>query len=200
MSDLPPDAIHPLTLAEWHDWLAANSATSKGVWLATYKKATGRPRIEYEHAVEEALCWGWIDSVARGLDDQRSLLRFSPRKKGSGWARTNKVRLERLIAENRVSPAALEAIEAAQRDGSWTKLDEVENRTVPDDLRDELGKYPDAGKYFDAFPPGEKRRILEWIVQAKTPETRAKRIVETAAQAQINVRANLWKKGKEKGR
>jgi len=200
MSDLPPDAFHPLTRDEWSAWLKANSGTSKGVWLVTFKKATGQPRVEYEHAVEEALCWGWIDSVARGLDEERSMLRFSPRKKGSGWARTNKVRLERLIAENRVSPQALEAIEEARRDGSWTKLDEVENRTVPDDLRVEFANYPDAEGHFEAFPPGEKRRILEWIVQAKTLETRSKRIAETAREAQINVRANLWKKGKEKGR
>jgi len=199
MSDLPPDALHPLTLAQWHDWLSENSLTSKGVWLVTYKKATGRPRIEYEVAVEEALCWGWIDSVARGLDDERSMLRFSPRKKGSGWAQTNKGRLERLIAENRVSAHALEAIEVAKRDGSWTKL-EAQNRSVPDDLRAEFARHADAERHFEAFPPGEKRRILEWIAQAKTPETRAKRIAETADQAQINVRANLWKKGKEKGR
>ncbi len=117
MSDLPPDAIHPLVLPEWSAWLADHYRTSKGVWLVTFKKATGRPRVEYEEAVEEALCWAWIDSVSRSLDADRGMLWFSPRKKGSGWSRTNKVRLEKLLAENRLSAHALEGVEAAKRDG-----------------------------------------------------------------------------------
>jgi len=189
---LPDDAFHPLNLAEWHDWLAAHHSASTGVWLVTFKKATGQPRLEYEHAVEEALCWGWIDSVSRGLDDHRSMLWFGPRKKGSGWARTNKERLVRLEAEGRLQPAGLAVIAAAQADGSWTKLDEVENRVVPPDLQAEFALYPDAARWFAAFPPGEQRRILEWIAQAKTAPTRQKRIAETARLAQTNVRANLW--------
>jgi len=193
-SPLPPDAFHPLTLGEWHDWLAHHHQTSPGIWLVTYKKATGKPRIDYDQAVEEALCWGWIDSVSRRLDDERGMLWFSPRKKGSGWSRTNKGRLEGLLAQGRLTSVALEGIEAAKADGSWTKLDGVENGEIPPDLQEALEGYPDAPRLFDAFPRGEKRRILEWIVQAKTPETRAKRIAETARLAQDNVRANLWKK------
>lgn len=194
MTDLPPDAYHPLGLSDWHDWLAAHHRTSKGVWLVTFKKATGQPRIDYEDAVSEALCWGWIDSVSRRLDDARGLLWFSPRNRGSGWSRTNKARLESLVAAGRLTAFALEGIEAAKADGSWTKLDDVENRVVPPDLVAEFDRYPDAARWFDGFPSGEKRRILEWIVQAKTPETRGKRIAETARLAQENIRANLWKK------
>lgn len=194
MIDLPANAFHPLDWEEWHGWLADHHGTSKGVWLVTFKKATGRPRIDYDDAVAEALCWGWIDSVSRRLDDDRGMLWFSPRKKGSGWSRTNKTRLEALIAEGRVSPGALEGIAVAKADGSWTKLDGVEDRVVPPDLAVEFDRYPDAARLFDGFPPGEKRRILEWIVQAKTPGTRGKRIAETARLAQDNVRANLWKK------
>ena len=193
MNSLPPDHVHPLTLAQWHAWLAANHASSKGVWLVSFKKATGQPRIEYEQAVEEALCWGWIDSVARAVDDQRSMAWYSPRKKGSGWARTNKERLVRLEAEGRIQPAGRAIIDAAHADGSWTKLDDVENRTIPADLEAELGRYPLAAGHFEAFPSGEKRRILEWIAMAKTASTRAKRIEETARLAQDNVRANLWR-------
>lgn len=193
MTDLPADAFHPLTLGDWRTWFETHHAGSKGVWLVTYKKATGKPRIDYDEAVAEALCWGWIDSVTRSLDAERAMLRYSPRKKGSGWSRSNKERLVRLEAEGRIQPAGRAVIDAAQADGSWTKLDEVENRMVPPDLAAEFAHHPDAARFFDAFPPGEKRRILEWIVQAKTPATRAKRIEETARLAQDNVRANLWK-------
>jgi len=193
VTPLPDDAVQPLTLEAWRDWLRDNHAASKGVWLATYKKATGQPRIDYEVAVEEALCWGWIDSVSRRHDDDVGLLWFSPRKKGSGWARTNKDRLVRLEAQGRLQPSGRAVIDAAKADGSWTKLDGVEDRVVPDDLAAEFARYPDAGRWFEGFPAGERRRILEWIVQAKTEPTRRRRIEETARLAQDNVRANLWK-------
>jgi uncharacterized protein YdeI (YjbR/CyaY-like superfamily) len=188
------ERFHPLSLEDWRSWLADHHATSRGVWLVTFKKATGQARIEYEHAVEEALCWGWIDSVSRGLDDQRGMLWYSPRKKDSGWSRSNKERLVRLEAEGRIQPAGRAVLDAAKADGSWTKLDDVENRTVPDDLAAEFARYPDAARWFAGFPAGERRRILEWIAQAKTAPTRQKRIDETARLAQDNVRANLWKK------
>lgn len=193
MNPLPEDSVHPLTLEDWRTWLSEHHSSSSGIWLATYKKATGKPRLAYEEAVEEALCWGWIDSVTRAHDAEVGLLRFTPRKPRSGWSRTNKDRLVRLEAQGRIQPAGRAVIEAAVADGSWSKLDDVENRTVPDDLRAAFDRYPGAEAHFEAFPSGEKRRILEWIVQAKTDPTRQKRIEETARLAQINQRANLWK-------
>ena len=170
--------------------MAANHTRAEGVWLITYKKAAGKPTLSYEESVEEALCFGWIDSIARKLDEERSMLYFAPRKAGSGWSRPNKTRIERLMADGRMAPAGLAKIEAAKADGSWTLLDAVENLEVPDDLAAEFARYPDARANFDAFPRSARRGILEWIVQAKRPETRAKRVAETARLAQANVRAN----------
>lgn len=190
---LPPDSVHPLTRAEWRAWLELHHETSTGVWLTTFKKATGRPRVEYDEAVEEALCFGWVDSKPRKLDDERTQLWFSPRKPGSGWARPNKERVARLQAAGLLAPAGLAKIEAAQADGSWTRLDAVEDLLVPEDLAAALAALPNAAENFEAFPRSAKRGILEWIVQAKKPETRTQRIHETATLAAQNVRANQWR-------
>lgn len=193
MREPPPNSIHAHTAAEWRDWLAANHTRAEGVWLITWKKSAGKPTISYEESVEEALCFGWVDSKGNKLDDERTMLWFAPRKAGSGWSRPNKARVERLIAQGRMTPAGLAKIEAAKADGSWALLDAVENLEVPDDLAAEFDNYPAARANFDAFPRSARRGILEWIVQAKRPETRAKRIAETARLAQENVRANQWR-------
>ncbi|MBX7254517.1 MAG: YdeI/OmpD-associated family protein [Candidatus Promineofilum sp.] len=190
MTNLPTNSLQPATLADWRAWLADNHARPEGVWLITYRPATGKTPFSYEQAVEEALCFGWIDGQANKLDDERTMLWFAPRRPGSGWARTNKARIERLIADGRMTPAGLSKIEAAQADGSWTLLDSVERLEVPDDLAAEFDKYPDARAHFDAFPPSARRMALTWIATAKRPETRAKRVAETARLAQENVRVN----------
>jgi len=194
MIETPFNSVHPLTLAEWRAWLTQNHTRTEGIWLISYKKATGKPRFEYDEAVEEALCFGWIDSKANKLDDERSMLWFSPRKAKTGWSRPNKVRIEKLIQAGRMAPAGLARMEAAQQDGSWFALDAVEALTVPPDLTAALATYPTAPAYFDAFPRSAKRAILEWISNAKTEATRAKRIEETARLAAENVRANQWRK------
>jgi uncharacterized protein YdeI (YjbR/CyaY-like superfamily) len=150
--------------------------------------------MTYDEAVAEALAFGWVDSKPGKLDDERTMLYFAPRKPGSGWSRPNKERVERLIAEGRMAPSGLAKVEAAMADGTWTMLDTVENLEVPDDLAAEFNKYPDARANWDAFPRSVKRGILEWIIQAKRPETRAKRVEETALLAQENERANQWRR------
>lgn len=189
----PIETVHPLTRAEWRGWLQKNHARSAGVWVITFKKSTGQPRVEYDEAVEEALCFGWVDSKPRKLDDTRSMLYFSPRKPGSGWSAPNKQRVERMIATGQMQPAGMAKIEAAKVDGSWSALDAVEQLVVPDDLAAALAALPDASRYFDAFPRSVKRGILEWIQNAKTSATRQKRIAETARLANTNERANQWK-------
>jgi uncharacterized protein YdeI (YjbR/CyaY-like superfamily) len=192
--DAPANAVHPLTIEEWRAWLAENHQRAAGVWLVTYKKAVGKPRIDYEDAVAEALCFGWIDSKGNKLDDERSLLWFAPRKPRTGWSRPNKVRIERMMAAGRMAPAGLAKIEAAKADGSWAALDAIENLEIPADLAAALAVYPNATTNFDAFPRSVKRGILEWISTAKRAETRAKRITETAQLAEQNARANQWRK------
>lgn len=186
----PENSVHPLSRAEWRAWLEENQARAEGLWLISYKKDTGKPRFEYAEAVEEALCFGWIDSKANSLDEQRSMLWMSPRKPGSGWSKSNKERVERLIAAGLMAPAGLARVEASRADGSWNALDAVEALEIPPDLDQALSAYPSARVNFEAFPPSVKKIILHWIASAKKPETRASRVAETARLAEDNVRAN----------
>jgi uncharacterized protein YdeI (YjbR/CyaY-like superfamily) len=184
-----PDRIHPETVDAWRAWLAANHARRTGVWLVSWKGRTGRPRMTYEEAVEEALAWGWIDSRAGTLDAERSMLWYSPRRRGSGWSRPNKERIARLEAQDRMTPAGRAAIERAKADGSWSRLDGVEELIVPDDLAAAFEDHPPACERWDAFPRSARRGILEWIANARRPETRRKRVAETAELAQRGERA-----------
>jgi uncharacterized protein YdeI (YjbR/CyaY-like superfamily) len=141
---------------------------------------------------EECLCFGWIDSKPGRIDDRHTALLCTPRKRGSGWSKVNKDRLSRLLAEGHVAAAGLAAIDEAKQDGSWSRLDEVDRLSVPDDLAAALAERHPARSKFDAFPNSARRGILEWIASAKTPATRARRVDETARLAQENVRANQW--------
>ena len=134
MEKTPPNAVHPATRQEWRAWLEQHHQQPKGVWLISYKKATGKPRVEYDEAVEEALCFGWVDSKANKLDEERTMLWVAPRRAGSGWSRPNKERVERLLAAGLMTLAGLVKIEAAKEDGSWYALDAVEALEVPPDL------------------------------------------------------------------
>jgi uncharacterized protein YdeI (YjbR/CyaY-like superfamily) len=193
MSEPPENSTHPYTRGEWRAWLEENHTRPKGVWLISYKKASGKPRFEYDEAVEEALCFGWIDSKANKLDEERSVLWFAPRKSGTGWSKPNKERVEKLLAAGLMAPAGLAKIEAAKADGSWYALDGVEALEIPPDLGQALDATPPARVNFEAFPRSTKRGILEWILNAKQPATRAKRIEETARLAAQNKRANQWR-------
>lgn len=196
-SPLRPDLplVPVRTRGEWRAWLERNHDSSPGVWVVTTKKAALEPGEDHVSAVdlnEECLCFGWIDSKPARIDDRRSALLCTPRKPGSGWSRVNKDRIERLLAAELVAPAGLAAIERAKADGSWSKLDHVDELAVPDDLAHALDALPPARQRFDSFPPSVRRGILEWISTAKTPPTRSKRIEETARLAQRNERANQW--------
>jgi uncharacterized protein YdeI (YjbR/CyaY-like superfamily) len=188
----PENSVHPLTRAEWRAWLAANHSRTTGVWLISYKKVTGKPAVDNDVAVEEALCFGWIDSKPSKLDEQRTMLWFAPRKSGSGWSKLNKDRVERLQTAGLIAEPGLAKIAAAQADGSWHALDAVEALEIPADLAAALAAHPPAEANFAAFPRSAKRGILEWIANARKPNTRARRIQETAKLAAENLRANQW--------
>ena len=184
-----PREVHVGSRAEWRAWLAAHHASPDWIWLVYPKQGSDRfTDLTYDAIVEEALCFGWIDSVARGAGADHRCIRLSPRRPGSGWAATNKRRVERLVADGRMTPAGLAAIDAAKRDGSWEALDAVERLEVPDDLAAALDADPAARRHFDAFPPGARKLALTWIAAAKRPETRAARIAETARLAARNER------------
>lgn len=189
----PTNSFHPKTRAEWRAWLEENHENEEGVWLISYLKVTGKSRVTYDESVEESLCFGWIDSRPQKLDTERTMLYFSPRKPKSGWSRPNKIRIEKMIAEGLMHPSGQAKIDAAIADGSWTKLDAVEDLTIPEDLLKALQEYPDALTNFEAFPKSARRGILEWIAQAKRADTRQKRVNETARLAQDNIRANQWR-------
>lgn len=191
--ETPPNAFHPLSRAEWRAWLMENHARQQGLWLISYKKVTGRPRVDYDDAVEEAICFGWIDSKANTLDDERSMLWFAPRRTGTGWSKPNKERVARLLQAGLMAPPGLAKIAAAQKDGSWNALDAVEALEIPPDLAVALAAQGTAAANFDAFPRSVKRGILEWIASAKRPATRANRVEETARLAAENRRANQWR-------
>jgi len=193
MVEAPSNSVHPKDRAEWRQWLAENHQRDQGVWLISYKRTTGKPAVEYDEAVEEALCFGWVDSKGNKLDEERSMLWFAPRRPGSNWARSNKGRVEKLIAAGLMTPAGLAKVEASQKDGTWYALEAVEALVIPPDLSEALAANPTAGAYFNAFPKSVKRAILEWIASAKRPETRTKRVVETVESAAQNIRANQWR-------
>ena len=179
--------------AAWRAWLEEHHPEPDGVWVLMRKQATGDAgRLRYEEAVEEALCFGWVDSRAGKLDAARYLQFFSPRRAGSGWSRPNKERVARLRAAGLMAPAGEAAVAAAQADGSWTALDDVEDLVEPGELTAALDAAPRARAEWDAFPRSAKRGILEWIASAKRPETRARRVAETAELAAQGVRANQW--------
>ena len=156
---VPPSSVHPADREAWRAWLEEHHAREKNVWPVKFKKTANRPRLEYAEAVEEAFCFGWIDSTARLLDDERSMIYFARRKPGSGCSRSNKLRIERPLGQ------------------------------TPLDLTDALAAIPDAVRHFEAFPRTAKGAILEWISNAKRPETRARRVAEAARLEHENTRA-----------
>jgi uncharacterized protein YdeI (YjbR/CyaY-like superfamily) len=183
------EQVHLETRAEWRAWLAAHHAESRGVQLVSWRSSTGRPAVGYVEAVCEALCFGWVDSTARRLDEERSMQYFAPRKPRSGWARTNKERVERLRAEGLMTGAGERVIAEAVANGAWTLLDDVENLLEPDDLRTALDATPAARERWDAFPPSARKVMLGWLAQARTAATRDRRVTEVVDQAAQGVRA-----------
>jgi uncharacterized protein YdeI (YjbR/CyaY-like superfamily) len=181
--------VHADDRETWRAWLEANHATVPGAWLVTWRPRSGRVGLDYEAAVEEALCFGWVDSTGGSFDDDRGKLYFAVRKPRSGWAATNKARVERLIAAGRMAPAGLAAIERAKANGAWEVLDSVERLEVPSDLAAALEAHPRAAAQFAAFPPSARKQMLTWVAFAQRPETRADRIGQIAEAAAQNQRA-----------
>lgn len=182
------------TGAAWRAWLQTHGETEKCVWLILYRKGKGKPSVYYDEAVEEALCFGWIDSKSNKRDEESSYLFFARRNPKSKWSALNKRRVDKLLQEGRMAPQGLAVIENAKQSGTWQALDEVEALTVPKDLQQALKKHKAATEHFNAFPRSVKRGILEWISNAKRPETRQKRIEETATLAADNKRAAQYVK------
>ncbi len=170
------ERVEPGDRAEWRAWLAEHHATSPGVWFVSPKRSTRRVTVTYEEMVCEALCFGWVDGVLRRLDDERTMLHVSPRRRGSTWARTNKERIARLEAAGLMAPAGRAVIEAAKADGTWTSIDAVEALEVPPDLGEALARDPIARAGYDAMSASARKQVLWSVVSAKRAETRALRV------------------------
>jgi uncharacterized protein YdeI (YjbR/CyaY-like superfamily) len=174
------------SVSAWRDWLERNGATSKSIWVVTWKKGQDL-YVSYSELVDEALCFGWIDSLQRRLDQSRTMLLMSPRRPGSGWSTVNKGRIARLLEQGRMTARGIEVMERAIQDGSWTRLDAAGELQIGEDLAVALDAC-NARQNFDGFPPSARRGILEWIEQAKRSETRRRRIEQTAVAAADNRR------------
>jgi uncharacterized protein YdeI (YjbR/CyaY-like superfamily) len=183
--------LKPRSRAAWRAWLAKHHASSPGVWLVLAKQASRRPGLAYVDAVEEALCFGWVDSRANSLDAEHFLQWFSPRRPRSVWSASNKQRVARLIEQDLMTPAGLAKIEAAQANGSWSSYDAADRLEIPADLQQALAPNAAARRHFESFSPSSRKMILWWIASAKRPATRQKRIAETVRLAAQNLRANL---------
>jgi len=180
---------HPTDLAAWRAWLEANHDTTRGVWVVSWKKASGRDPVPYEDLVEEAICFGWIDSTVNTLDDHRGMQLMTPRKPKSGWTRVNRQRVADLEAQGRMSDAGRRAVDVAKSNGSWTIFETVEDLEEPDDLAAALDASPSARRAWDGFPPSARKQMLWWVVSAAKPETRATRITKIVAEATDGRRA-----------
>jgi uncharacterized protein YdeI (YjbR/CyaY-like superfamily) len=188
LEDVP--RIHPESASEWREWLAEHHATAPGVWLVSWRSGSGRSPLAYEDQVLEALAYGWIDATVRRLDDERRMTYFAPRRKGSGWARSNRARIERLRAEGRMTPAGEAAVERAVADGSWTVYDDAVDLVVPDDLEEAFARHPGSRANWDGFPPSSREQVLFWIGQARRAATRERRVEETARLAAEGIRVD----------
>jgi len=186
----------PANRQHWRDWLLKNHACEKSVWLIYYKKNENGRVLSWSDAVDEALCFGWIDSLSKPLDKERYMQLFTPRKPNSVWSTINKAKVERLIREGLMMPSGFDAIDRAKSNASWTILDAVENLIIPDDLQNELSGNPEAERFFLALSKSDRRTLLQWLVLAKRPETRQKRIRELVECAEQHNKPQLFRRKK----
>jgi uncharacterized protein YdeI (YjbR/CyaY-like superfamily) len=176
-------------VAQLRAWLAEHHETATGVWLVTWKRSTDPDRhVAYEDVVRECLRVGWIDGQARGVDERRSSIRLTPRRLGSGWARTNQQRVAELTEAGLMLPRGQAVVDEARASGAWTLLDDVEDLVEPADLATALDADPEARRQWDAFPRTPRRAALLWLSGAKRPTTREKRVAEIAERAARGLR------------
>lgn len=174
---------------EWRTWLHENHHSSKGVYLIFYKVSSTFESMRWEEAVQVAICYGWIDSTVKRIDEQQRKQVFSPRKDKSVWSKLNKTYIEKLIQEKKMHESGLKKIEIAKQNGSWNSLDEVENHTIPEDLQLAFDKNQKAWQYYQAFSPSYRKSYLYWLNQAKRNETRQNRIKEIVSLCEQNCKS-----------
>jgi uncharacterized protein YdeI (YjbR/CyaY-like superfamily) len=194
-SDHPPTwkfgypIYHAAARPQWRAWLEANHATEPGVWLCAWRSVTGRPTCPYPDVVEEAICFGWIDSTVNTLDDERAMQLITPRKPRSTWTRLNRRRVADMEAAGLMTDAGRRSVEVARRNGFWTIYDPVEDLIEPDDLAAALDANPAARATWDGFPASARKQMLWWVISAAKPDTQATRIATIVDKAARGLRA-----------
>lgn len=182
----------PKTRDDWRAWLAKNHASAKEIWFVIYKKHTGKPSVSYDDAVEEALCFGWIDGLTKRIDDEKYAVRFTPRRSGAIWSVSNKKRVAKMIEQGRMTPIGLARIEEAKKNGEWDKASEREDISiVPADLRRGLRANRQAQKNFETASSSQKRMFIYWVTTAKRDETRQRRISQVIKMLKKNEKIGI---------
>jgi uncharacterized protein YdeI (YjbR/CyaY-like superfamily) len=178
MDTLPHDHVAPDSRSAWRAWLAAHHAERTYVWLVFHKKESGKPSVRYGEAVDEALCFGWIDSKAQPIDAHQYRQYFCRRKPKSVWSAVNKAKVIQLTEAGLMQPAGQRSIDLAKENGAWATIDDAEALVVPPELSEALLAYPEVEAYFDKLARSNKRNVLMWLLLAKQAETRSRRIHE----------------------
>ena len=173
----------PGSQSEWREWLEKNHQSEQSVWVIYYTKKSNIPSINWSEAVDEALCFGWIDSTRKTIDAVSFMQFFSKRKPKSNWSKINKEKVQQLIDSNRMAKAGIESIETAKQNGYWTILEEVEELIIPHDLEIAFEKHTGSKDYFMSLSKSTRKILLSWIVLARRQDTRQKRIDEVAENA-----------------
>ncbi|MDX6189197.1 YdeI/OmpD-associated family protein [Flavobacterium sp. Fl-318] len=187
------ETFYPTSSQDWRAWLIENHNVKQSIWLVCYKKQANVPTITWSDAVDEALCFGWIDSTRKSVDSDKFIQFFTRRKPSSNWSKINKAKIERLVAEGLMTEAGLESVERAKQNGSWTILDQVEELHVPEDLLAAFEVNAGAKEYFTSLSKSVKKMLLYWVVSAKRPETRQNRINEIAVLAAQNLKPKQFR-------
>ena len=185
-------ALHLIDSQEWRKWLEENGGSAKEIWLVHYKKHSDKVSISLNDAVEEALCFGWIDGKLKSIDKDKYILRYSPRKANSVWSKINKGKAENLIAQGRMTVAGLARIKEAKKNGHWDAA--YTNKTkdeIPADLMQALVKDPKALSNFENFANSYRNMYISWVIGAKTEETRKKRIIEIVNRSALNKKPGI---------
>lgn len=185
MSSKNEETYYTKSRSDWRKWLVKNHETKQSVWLLFYNNKSGKESISWSDAVDEALCFGWIDSKKQAIDGFSYRQYYSKRKPDSTWSKINKEKVKQLIENGLMTKSGLKSIEVAKQNGSWTILDDIEELIIPKDLKKALKSYKNAFKYFDSQSKSRKKMLLYWVASAKRPETRQKRIEEIAELARI---------------
>ncbi|UTW64751.1 YdeI/OmpD-associated family protein [bacterium SCSIO 12741] len=184
----------PTSREDWRQWLAKNHQSQQSIWVIFYKTSSGMPSLSWSEAVDEALCYGWIDSTKRPLDDRRYMQYFSRRKPRSMWSKINKEKVAHLIQNDLMTKAGMDSIETAKRNGSWNLLDKVEALEIPIELQKELTKHKMAREFFDNLSKSDKKILLYWVVSAKRMETKQKRVAAIVESAKKKLMPEQFRK------